>query len=377
MKVIGIETIPLLVPVREDRMIQGSRGSHATSPFAIVVIRTDEGLEGLGEVSCTPRWSGEDSWTAAHVIERYVAPWLVGRDPTKVLAIGKELEDAVFGHHFTKAGVEMALWDLLGKSLGVPVCQLFGGPTKDHVRTKFSIGGGTPERVADLAGWAAGAGFEVMKVKVGSRDDTDMRRFCAALDAAREAGGPDVQVGVDANGGWDLPTASRIAPQLVAAGAAFVEQPLPPEDPAGAAELRKVLSAPLIADDAIGTPEEAAAVIAAGAADVLSLYVGMAGGITRARRIAETANANGRGWMIGSNLELGIGMAAHAHVALSVPGLVDDVIPCDIISSFYYEADIVTGLDVQPGRVAAPTGPGLGVELDPEAVARYRVDGAG
>lgn len=373
MKITGIETIPLLVPVREDRMIQGSRGAHAASPFAIVVIRTDDDVDGLGEVSCTPRWSGEDAWTAAHVIERYVAPWLVGEDPARVLALAEQLGESVHGHHFTKAGVEMALWDLLGKSLGVPVCELFGGPTKDHVRTKFSIGGGTPERVADLAAWASGAGFEVMKVKVGSRDDTDLHRFCAARDAA----GAGVQVGVDANGGWDLPTACRIATRLVEEGAAFVEQPLPPEDPAGAAELRRLLTVPLVADDAIGTPEEAAAVIAAGAADVLSLYVGMAGGIGRARRIAETAVASGRGWMIGSNLELGIGMAAHAHVALSVPGLFDDVIPCDIISSFYYEADVVTGLDVQPGRVAAPTGPGLGVELVPEAVAEYRTDGAG
>lgn len=371
MRITAIETIPLLVPVREDRMIQGSRGAHRASPFAIVRVHTDEGVEGLGEVSCTPRWSGEDAWTAAHVVATYLAPALVGSDPSRVVALGEVIEGAVHGHHFTKAGVEMALWDLLGKQLGVPVHQLFGGPAKDSVRTKFSIGGGTPERVGRLAGWAAHEGFEVVKVKVGSRDGTDLRRFAAA----REAVGPAVEVGVDANGGWDLPTARRIATELVAEGAAFVEQPLPPADLSGAAELRRTLRAPLVADDAIGTPAEAAAVVAAGAADVLSLYVGMAGGLARARRIAELALANGLGWMIGSNLELGIGMAAHAHLALSLPGVADDVVPCDIISSFYYEADVVTGLDVRPGRVMAPSAPGLGVELDPAAVARFRVDG--
>lgn len=371
MKVTSVETIPLLVPVRPDRMIKGSRGAHAVSPFALVQIHTDEGLTGLGEVSCTPRWSGEDAWTAAHVVGRYIEPWLLGRDPRAVLALGLELQDAVFGHQFAKAGVEMALWDLCGKSLGQPLHRLFGGPVRDHVRTKFSIGGGSPERVAELAAWAVAEGFDAMKVKVGSRDDTDLRRFCAARDAAGEG----VSIGVDANGGWDFATARRLAPALVAEGAAFIEQPLSPQDPYGAARLRDLLGAPLVADDAVGTPDEAAAVIVARAADILSLYVGMAGGITSAKRIAETAVAHGLGWMIGSNLELGVGMAAHAHVALSVPGLADDVVPCDIISTFYYEADVVTGLDVRPGRVMAPTAPGLGVQLLPEAVARYRVDG--
>lgn len=368
MKISEIETIPLLVPVREDRVIQGSRGAHALSPFAVVLVRTDEGLEGIGEVSCTPRWSGEDAWTAAHVIDRYLAPRLIGTDPRAVLAATRLMDETVHGHAFTKAGIEMALWDLLGKSVGLPVYQLLGGPTRDHVSTKFSIGGGTPKRVAALAAWAAGAGFDTMKVKVGSRDDTDLLRF----RAAREAAGPDVRIGVDANGGWDFATARRIAPILVDEGAAFIEQPLPPADLAGAADLRRLLAAPLVADDAIGTPDQAAAVIAAGGADVLSLYVGMAGGIGPARRIAETAHAHGLGWMIGSNLELGIGMAAHTHVALSVPGCADGYIPCDIISTFYYESDVVTGLDVRPGRVEAPTGPGLGVTLDPDAVALYR-----
>jgi L-alanine-DL-glutamate epimerase-like enolase superfamily enzyme len=371
-KISQIETIPLLVPVREDRMIQGSRGAHAVSPFAVVVIRTDEGLEGLGEVSCTPRWSGEDAWTAAHVVDRYVAPWLVGQDPLRIHAITAEMGERLHGHHFTKAGIEMALWDLLGKSAGLPVHQLLGGPTKDEIRTKFSIGGGSPERVGELAAWAASAGFEVMKVKVGSRDGTDLRRYLAA----REAVGDAVAIGVDANGGWDFPTARRIAAQLVDHGVAFVEQPLPPADAQGAAELRRQLGVPLVADDAIGTPEQAAAVVDAGAADVLSLYVGMAGGIAPARRIAELAVAHGLGWMIGSNLELGIGMAAHTHVAASVPGLADGYIPCDIISSFYYEADVVSGLEVRPGRVTVPTAPGLGVELDLEVVERYRVDRA-
>lgn len=370
MKIRQIEIIPLLVPVREDRMIQGSRGAHAVSPFALVLVRTDDGLEGLGEVSCTPRWSGEDAWTATHVIERYIAPWLIGRDPRRIHEIVTRMGLSLHGHHFAKAGIEMALWDLLGKSVGLPVHQLLGGPTKDEVRTKFSIGGGSPDRVAELAAWAVSAGFEVMKVKVGSRDDTDLRRFMAA----RQGAGDDAVIGVDANGGWDFPTARRIAPQLVDHGAAFIEQPLSPADPHGAAELRRQLGVPLIADDAIGTPDQAAAVIEAGAADVLSLYVGMAGGIAAARRIGELASAHQLGWMIGSNLELGIGMAAHTHVAVSVPDLADDYIPCDIISSFYYEADVVTGLDVQPGRVIVPTGPGLGVELDAEVIEQYRVD---
>jgi L-alanine-DL-glutamate epimerase-like enolase superfamily enzyme len=372
MRITALETIPVSVPLDPGRMITSARGAHDTSPYLLLRVHTDEGLVGLGEVSCTPRWSGEDSVTAAHVIERHLAPALVGEDPCAVERLTRILEGALVGHHFTKAAVEMALWDLAGKAAGLPVYRLLGGPTRERVRTKFSISGRDPERVAAIASWALEQGFTAMKVKVANGTLAgDLERVATV----RSVIGPNVKLGVDANGGWSRAAARVAVERLVEHDIAFVEQPLAPSDLVGMAELRARSPIVIMADDAVGTPEDALDVVRAEAADVLSLYVGMAGGIGPARRAAAIALAAGAGWTIGSNLELGIGLAAHAHFAVSTPGLADDIVPCDIISSFYYPELLLTEpLPIEAGWASPPAGPGLGVELDLDRVEHYRED---
>src|SRR5207244_3728515 len=84
MKITRIETIPVQIPINPQRAIRGGRGAHTTSPFLLVKVHTDDGITGLGEVSCTPGWSGEDQFTAAHFIETLIAPQLLGQDPTEI-----------------------------------------------------------------------------------------------------------------------------------------------------------------------------------------------------------------------------------------------------------------------------------------------------
>jgi L-alanine-DL-glutamate epimerase-like enolase superfamily enzyme len=370
-KITDIETIPIVVPIDPRRMIVGSRGPHDRSPFLIVRVHTDEGLAGLGEVSCTPRWSGEDSVTAQHVCARYLTPALLGQDPRDIECLTGVMTGAIVGHHFTKAAVEMALWDLLGKSLGVPVYRLLGGPARAGVRTKFSVAAAEPGHSAQIASWACEQGFTAMKVKVGTGLPGDVARVAAV----REAIGDSVRLGVDANGGWTRAEAAAALAPLAEAAVAFVEQPVAPRDLAGLADVRRRSSVPVVADESVGVPEDALDVTAAGAADVLSIYVGMAGGIAPARRVAAIASAAGCGWTIGSNLELGIGLAAHLHFAVSTPGLDDERVPCDIISTFYYEDDIVAApLPIRAGWAQPPDGPGLGVEIDEDKLRHYRSD---
>lgn len=372
MRITSIEVIPVMIPIDSARVITSARGTHARSPFGIVVVNTDEGLAGLGEVSATHLWSGEDATTAAHIVESYLAPAVVGLDPTRVLAVSEVLNGAVAGHYFTKAGVEMALWDLLGKVHDAPVHELLGGPVQPRVRTKFSVTGAPPDRAAAAAGWAKDQGFTTMKVKLAvGGHEADVARFAAVKGAV----GDEVTVGVDANGGWTRAQVKRAIPPLLDLGMAFLEQPLTAEDLEGLAELRRRLPVPLVADESNGTPAEAAAIIRAGAADVLSVYVGMSGGLGPARAIAAMAHAAGLGWMIGSNLEMGVGTSAHIQLALSVPGLVDDIVPCDIISRFYYLGDVIKGtLPVKAGYAEPTVGPGLGVELDEAAIEQYRIE---
>src|SRR5207244_655140 len=155
-------------------------------------MHTDEGITGLGEVSCTPRWSGEDQVTAAHFIETIFTPLLIGHDPREIERLTTRMQHALFGHPFTKAALEMALWDILGKVAGLPLYRLLGGPVREFVPTKWSISGLEPARAAEIAVWAVEQGFRTMKVKVGIDSEQDVAR----VRAVREAIGSEVRLGV-------------------------------------------------------------------------------------------------------------------------------------------------------------------------------------
>ena len=136
MKIDRIETIPIRVPIKPELAIRGGRGlSHSVSPFLLVKIHTDEGIVGLGEASCTPRWSGEDQVSAAHFINTYFAPLLVREVVEDVAKLNAKFAAAVAGNYFTKAAVEMALWDIVGKVYNAPVYAMVGGGKfRDKIR---------------------------------------------------------------------------------------------------------------------------------------------------------------------------------------------------------------------------------------------------
>jgi muconate cycloisomerase len=366
-----IDTIPVRVPIREQLAIRAKGGYHSTSPFLLVKVHTDQGLIGLGEVSCTPRWSGEDQFTAAHFIQSIFAPLLVGKDALDVGTHSQTMRNALAGHPFTKAALEMAFWDLLGKAAGLPVYRLLGGKRRDFVPTKWSISGLSPEKAAGIAAWAFEQGFRTMKVKVGIDPDQDVQR----VRAVRQAVGPDVRLGVDANGAWKPHTAIEMVHRLSEYGIYFVEQPVPPGDMAWLAEVRESIDVPVIADESLYTAQDGLSLIRAGAADVFSVYVGKAGGIAAGSAISALADAAGLSSTLGSNLEMGIGSAAMLHLAIATPAMVEGQFPCDIIGPLFYEDELLREpLDIRGGEARVPDQPGLGVELDDEKVERYRVN---
>ena len=370
MKITRIETIPIRVPIKEHLAIRSSRGAHLESPFLIVRVHTDAGLVGLGEASCTPRWSGEDQVTGAHLIRTYLEPLLLGENPTEVAALAAKFRAAFAGNYFTKAAVEMALWDIAGKAAGKPVYELLGGRVREFVPTKWSVSGAEPARAAEIARWAIAQGFPAMKVKVGTRPDDDFER----VRAVREVIGPGRKLGVDANGGWSPEDAASIIARLSGLGIYFVEQPLAPENVAALLEMKASIHLPIVADESIYTLQDAMMLARLKAADVFSVYIGKAGGIGEARKIAAFAHSAGVKCTVGSNLELGIGSAAMVHLALATREITAEEFPCDIIGPFYYEDDIVREpLPIKPGEARANAKPGLGVELDEAKVERYRV----
>jgi muconate cycloisomerase len=370
MKITRIETIPINIPINQERAIKSGGGGHTTSPFLLIKVHTDDGVTGLGEVSCTPGWSGEDQVTAAHFIDTMLGPAIVGQDPTHIERLTRVLRRAVAVNPFTKAAIEMALWDILGKVAGLPVYRLLGGPVREFVPTKFSVTGQKPPVAARVAAWAVDQGFRAMKVKVGLDPDEDVAR----VRAVREAVGPDVRLGVDANGGWAPRVAIQTIRRLYEFNIIFAEQPVPPLDVAWLADVRRNVQVPVMADESVYTLQDAMAVVRAQAADILSIYIGKGGGIGPARKAAAVAEAAGLTCTVGSNLEMGVASAAMIHLAMATPGIGAEDFPCDILGPFFYEGDILADpLPIKAGDARPHERPGLGVELDDAKVARYRV----
>jgi muconate cycloisomerase len=390
MKITRIETISVRVPIKPELAIRSGRGgSHVVSPFLLVKVHTDAGFIGLGEASCTPRWSGEDQVSAAHFIDGYFAPLLVGEVVDDVARLYAKFSPVVAGNYFTKAAVEMALWDLVGKAQGKPVWKILTHGNVQSAGTshssllaprssplsvpiKWSVSGVEPAKAAEIAKWAIGQGFTKMKVKVGIEPEGDVAR----ARAVREVVGASVKLGVDANGGWPTPkvaveTIQRLCDEC---DIYFAEQPVPAGDHEAMAEVRRNVPVPIIADESVYTLADAKMLARAGAADVFSIYIGKAGGIGPAREIAGFAASAGIRSTIGSNLELGVGSAAMIHVALSTPGINAETFPCDIIGPLFYEDDILAEpLAIASGTARIHDRPGLGVELDDAKVEKYRV----
>jgi muconate cycloisomerase len=207
-----------------------------------------------------------------------------------------------------------------------------------------------------------------LKVKVGLDRDGDEARVAAV----REAAGAAVPIGVDANCGWSFTTARRMIERLAPYDLLFMEQPIRPGDPEALAQLRAESPVPIMADESVFTLADAWAVAHAGAADILSVYPGKNGGIGAVLEIAGLARAAGLVCSIGSNLELGIGTAAMLHVAAACAAIDSETYPADIIGPLYHEADLLErALVLGPAAAHLPEGPGLGVTLDEEQLARW------
>ncbi len=370
MKITRIESIPICVPLKKGLTAKTAHGEHAVSPYVIVKVHTDAGIVGLGEATISGLWSGETQAGTVAAIAEYIAPQLVGTDPRNITAARRAMDFVIKLNPFTKAAVEMALWDIAGKAVGLPVYQLLGGKVRDRVRIKLVVW------ARDVAGSRAMAeghlklGVSCVKVKTGLDPESDIAR----VRAVREVAGPNIPLTIDSNCGWTIQQAKYCLRQLADVNLLLAEQPIPPGDPAAMAELRRDTPAPIMADESVFTLQDAWLLTLHRAADIFSIYPGKHGGIAATAEIIAVAKAAGLRCTIGSNLELGIGTAAMLHVAAAFPEVDTDAFPADTIGPFYHEADLLTQpLDLGPPYAMVPTGPGLGVELDEAQLKRWRL----
>lgn len=377
MPITVVSAEPITGKVRREVAIVSSLGEHVVGNYVLVRLADEAGHVGLGEASVTSVWSGETQSGTIALIREVLAPLVVGADPFDSEWISRRMEKAAFGNSFARAALEMALLDLQGQILNVPVYKLLGGRDRPPaaepsvhtpyilggdrgIRLKFVIGAVEPAIAAERAAQMVNKGWKAIKVKVGRNPVADIER----LRAVREAIGPEVFLSVDANGGYTVEQAIRVAQVFETLQVALFEQPTRRGDHRAMAEVRARSGIPIMADESVFTPQDVLDLLHYRSADLFSLYPGKHAGIRNTLALARMAEAAGVLCTIGSNLEREVATAAMAHVAVSAPNIVCERFPGDLIGPLYFEKPLTTtSLRYQNDRLFVPEGAGLGVRM--------------
>ena len=372
MKITAIETVPVRIGVdRRVGEVEEAKGFRFSSEILLIRVRTDGDVDGVGESNGSPDWSGETCRGAQALIEQHLAPRLIGEDPRRIRHCLKKLEKT-FANPFAKAGIEMALFDILGKSTGAPLYQVLGGAVRSfEVPQRFPLFPVGPTASAAVAAGRVAEGYSTIKLKVGHDPLAfDLER----VQRVRDVVGPDVRLTVDANGGWSVQEAIRASAAMADYGVDFVEQPVHRLDLDGLARVRRRTRLPIMADESVFTAQDALTCIRKGAADIISVYPGKNGGILNTIAVTQLAAAAGVHCSMGSNLEWDIASAAMAHVTVALPNIVVERYAADIIGpAFHTEHAIDESLVTRGGYVTVPQGSGLGVTVDPTKMEVLRV----
>ncbi len=366
MKLTDLRVVRADIPVRRPHKM--SFTTLETVNFVFVRVQTADGLVGWGEAACLggPTWSEESAESVAATIERYLAPWLIGRDPADVEALRLEMARRVQGNAFARAAVEMALWDVAGRTLGVPVYRLLGGRVRDRVPLSWSLAVADPRAEVEEARERVARGYRIFKIKTGAAPLADDVERVGRL---REAVGPAISLRVDANQGWDRPTALQAVRLLEPYAIDFVEQPVPRWDLEGLAFIAERAPMPIMADESCCTDHDALALARRGAVSILSLKVTKSGGLLGSLAIARIAAAAGMGCYVGCMIETSLGTAAYLHLALAAAPVTWG---CELFGPLLLAGDVTRSpVRYADGCILALEGPGWGVEVDEAALARW------
>lgn len=300
-----------------------------------------ERLVGMGEAAPS-RFYGEDAEAVSEALRR-AGPLIEGASPFTGETVERRLAEELPWARSARAALDVALWDLLGKVLGVPIYKLLGLEGAVPPPTSFTVGISSPDEVREVAR-KAGRRFRVLKVKVGAGGEEEV------LSAVREVW--DGPVRVDANGAWSPEEAISKIKTLEKFDIELVEQPVPPGDPDTLAAVRDHASVPVFADESAVVPEDLHRL--AGKVDGVVVKLAKMGGIRPVLRAVATARACGLKVMLGCMVETSLGISAAVHIS----PLADYV---DLDGHFLLAHDPYEGPVLKDGRLLPPEGPGLGV----------------
>lgn len=316
-----------------------SRGVQEVSPN--VVVRLQHGdVTGYGEASPT-EYYGESPASIMACMDMFAGA--LGDDPFALDDILNTLDNIIGLNPSAKAAVDMALYDVVGKMLGVPLYKLWGLNPGRAATTSFTIGLDTPENMAKKA--LAAREYPILKIKVGTKNDLDI------IKAIREVS--DATIRVDANTGWTPKEAIKMINALAPYNIEFVEQPVPAHDLDGLRLIRENVPVPIIADESCVTVDDIPRVV--GCVDGINIKLMKCGGLRNALKMIHVARAHNLSIMIGCMIESSIAITAAAHLT----PLVDYA---DLDGNLLIDNDPYTGVTVEKGKLVLPDRPGLGIE---------------
>jgi D-galactarolactone cycloisomerase len=370
MKITDVKTIRLRATIPTAGQVFSRSGVRNSRSTTLVQVDTDEGISGIGSAS----GNGE---LIEVIVGKVLKPLLIGMDPTQI----EEVWDKAYvrgGHKefgtrgvgvVALSGVDIALWDILGKVRGAPLYQLLGGKCRDKVPVyATALYPEEPAKVAKRARTFAEQGFHGVKIKVGFDLDQDIQ----IVRAVRDELGRDFVVMTDANQGYTVDVALKASEAFAACGAFWLEEPLFVEDIAGHARLREKGKTPIAVGENLNTCYAFENFVVRGAVDFLQPDVARAGGITEVRKIAAMA-AEHHVPLSFHTWGDGIALAASVHLSAALKECV--VMELDYTYNPLRAELLREPLEVENGFLVPPDKPGLGVELDSKAVEKFAFAG--
>lgn len=362
-----VEAYPVTLPFKHPA--SDSLGTYSASNHCILIVRTDSGVYGAGEVALA--WYGGAHAYSKEIRELW-APRPIGEDCRRISYLMSRFDSLLqFSkrHLLVRSAVEMALLDAVGKAYGLPVYQLLGGKVRNRIPLTGGVNMDTPDRMVESAKERVSEGYKELKIKMG----TNVERDIEMVKAIRGSIPGNIKLRIDANMSWnDKWAAAKHIRQFVEAGVTIVEQPLAPERLKDLAELRVGSDAAILLDESVWSEADALDCLRSGAADMLHVYISEAGGLFAAKTIFELAALYHVPCTIGSMPEARIGTAASLHVAAAMTNLSERA--SDIRGYTIYQKDVVVeDYDLSDGAITVPDRPGLGVTVDFDALQELSV----
>lgn len=363
-----IETFIIDLPTIRGHQL--SMTTMTVQSSVIVKIYTENGVVGLGEAATIGGLSyGPESPEGMKLaIDHYIAPLLIGRGVDSIQALRQLVAVQIKGNYFAKNAIEMALLDIQGKILNVPVSTLLGGKVADKLSVLWVLASGdTAKDIEEAKSLIEIGRHKDFKLKIGRRP---VKEDVAHVIAIKEALGDESMVTVDVNQAWSEAEAILGMQMLQDAGVDLVEQPLVQHDIEAQARLSQRFNIPILADESVGLPYEGLRIAGLAGARAFALKIAKSGGIFGVLELAAVARAAGIGLYGGTMLEGTISTAAAVQAFSTLPALEWGT---ELFSPLLLKDDIVkTPLEYRDFSVIVGDAPGLGVELDEAKVAEYR-----